>query len=305
MRDIISRFAPAPTGYLHLGHIVNAVYVWRETRARNGRILLRIEDHDRQRSRPEFEAAIVEDLAWLGFEADEPLVRQSERGAMYEEALDRLRARGLVYACACTRSHIARAYVGRPFQGRLDGEPERLALRSKDGARAFPASGGDAELRYPGTCAERGLREGPGLGLRVRLDPSVERFIDLRHGPQEQRPSEQCGDLLVRDRDGNWTYQFAATVDDNVQGVTLVIRGDDLLASTGRQIQLARLLGRREPPQFLHHPLIMKAAAHAAGSGGRGQKLSKSDSDTGIRELRAAGWTPARVIERALALVDR
>src|SRR2546423_15262649 len=114
MRDIISRFAPAPTGYLHLGHIVNAVYVWRETRARNGRILLRIEDHDRQRSRPEFEAAIVEDLAWLGFAADGPLVRQSERGAIYEEALDGLRERGLVYVCACTRSDIARATVGRP-----------------------------------------------------------------------------------------------------------------------------------------------------------------------------------------------
>ena len=109
--------------------------------------------------------------------------------------------------------------------------------------------------RYPGTCADRGLPEGPGLGLRVRLAPSVERFVDLRHGPQEQRPSEQCGDLLVRDRDGNWTYQFAATVDDHVQGVTLVIRGDDLLASTGRQIQLARLLGRAEAAAgSLHHP---------------------------------------------------
>jgi glutamyl-tRNA synthetase/glutamyl-Q tRNA(Asp) synthetase len=128
----------------------------------------------------------------------------------------------------------------------------------------------------------------------VRLAPSVERFVDLRHGPQEQRPSEQCGDLLVRDRDGNWTYQFAATVDDYVQRVTLVIRGDDLLASTGRQIQLARLLGRAEPPQFLHHRLIMKSAD---------QKLSKSDGDTGIRELRAAGWTPERVIELALASI--
>ena len=88
---------------------------------------------------------------------------------------------------------------------------------------------------------------------------SVERFVDLRHGPQEQQPSEQCGDLLVRDREGNWTYQFAATVDDYVQGVTQVIRGDDLLESTGRQLQLARLLGRREPPQFFHHPLIMKS----------------------------------------------
>ena len=150
----------------------------------------------------------------------------------------------------------------------------------------------DAELRYPGTCADRGLAEAPGLGLRVRLAPTVERFVDLRHGLQEQRPSEQCGDLLARDRDGNWTYQFAATVDDLVQGITLVIRGDDLLASTGRQIQLARLLGRDEPPEFLHHPLIMKSPD---------QKLSKSDGDTGIRELRARGLTPAQVIEMAMA----
>src|SRR5947208_5402168 len=99
MRGIISRFAPAPTGFLHLGHVVNAALVWRETRARDGRVLLRIEDHDRQRSRPEFEAAMLEDLAWLGFQADEPPVRQSERGAIYEDALDRLRSRGLVYAC--------------------------------------------------------------------------------------------------------------------------------------------------------------------------------------------------------------
>jgi glutamyl/glutaminyl-tRNA synthetase len=129
----------------------------------------------------------------------------------------------------------------------------------------------------------------------VRLEPSLERFLDLRLGAQEQRPSDQCGDLLARDRDGNWTYQFAATVDDYLQDVTLVIRGVDLLASTGRQIQLARLLGRAEPPAFLHHPLIMKSPE---------QKLSKSDGDTGIRELRARGWTPARVIEHALSLVE-
>jgi glutamyl-Q tRNA(Asp) synthetase len=305
MGAIISRFAPAPTGFLHLGHIVNAAYVWRETRARQGRILLRIEDHDRQRSRPEFEAAILEDLAWLGFAADVPLVRQSERGAIYQDALDRLRARGLVYACSCSRSDVSN--VGRPFsasaresrkratadapkrlrreggQGRQPGEAESLALHPN-------------EIRYPGTCRDRGLSDGPGVGLRVRLEPRVERFVDLRHGPQEQRPSEQCGDLLVRDREGNWTYQFAATVDDYVQGVTLVVRGDDLLASTGRQIQLARLLGRAEPPEFLHHPLIMKSPD---------QKLSKSDRDTGIRELRAAGWTPERVIDHALSLVSR
>jgi glutamyl-tRNA synthetase/glutamyl-Q tRNA(Asp) synthetase len=253
MRGIISRFAPAPTGFLHLGHALNAVCVWSETRRRHGRVLLRIEDHDRQRSRPAFEAAILEDLAWLGFEADEPLVRQSERDDIYIQALDTLRRQGLVYACSCTRSTI-----------------------------------------YPGTCRDRRLAEGAGVGLRVRLDPSIERFVDLRLGAQEQRPAEQCGDLLVRDRFGNWTYQFAATVDDMVQGVTLVVRGVDLLDSTGRQIQLARLLGRGEPPRFLHHPLIMKTAD---------QKLSKSDGHTGIRELRAAGFTAAQVIERALAAV--
>jgi glutamyl-tRNA synthetase/glutamyl-Q tRNA(Asp) synthetase len=224
------------------------LFVWETA----DRVLLRIEDHDRQRSRREFEAAIFEDLDWLGFVPDEPAVRQSDRGDIYLQALDGLRRQGLVYACRCTRA-----------------------------------------LPYPGTCRDRGLADAPGVGLRVRLDPSVEQFADLRLGPQEQRPSEQCGDLLVRDREGNWTYQFAVTVDDHVQGVTHVIRGDDLLESTGRQLQLARLLGRREPPQFLHHPLIMKTAT---------QKLSKSDGDTGVRDLRAHGWTPAQVIARAREL---
>ncbi len=190
--------------------------------------------------------------------ADDVPIRQSARGDIYRQALEALRARGLVYACACSRSDIQ-------------------------------------SDRYPGTCRDRGLADAPGLGLRVRLDPGVERFVDLRHGPQEQRPSEQCGDLLVRDRDGNWTYQFCAAVDDYLQGVTLVIRGDDLLPSTGRQIQLARLLGRAEPPQFMHHPLIMKSAT---------QKLSKSDGDTGIRDLRAAGWTPEDVLAHVRSLID-
>jgi glutamyl-tRNA synthetase/glutamyl-Q tRNA(Asp) synthetase len=127
----------------------------------------------------------------------------------------------------------------------------------------------------------------------VRLERSVERFDDLRHGPEEQCPAEQCGDLLVRGRDGQWSYQFAVAVDDFAQGVTLVIRGDDLRPSTGRQLQLARLLGRRAPPRFLHHPLVMKTPT---------QKLSKSDRDTGVRDLRAQGWSASRVIGEAAAL---
>jgi glutamyl-Q tRNA(Asp) synthetase len=261
----VSRFAPAPTGYLHLGHVLNAIHVWGVAHARGGRVLLRIEDHDRQRSRPEFEEAILEDLAWLGFVPDRCVrpVRQSERGSIYDEALEHLRDAGLVYACDCSRAAIA------------DAQTE---------------SAGERERRYPGTCAARRLPETRGLGVRIRLPETVERFDDLRHGPQTQRPSEQCGDLLARDRDGNWTYQFAAAVDDCAQGVTLVIRGDDLLASTGRQLLIARMLGRETPPEFLHHALLMKSAT---------QKLSKSDGDTGIRDLRARGWTAADVIGEA------
>jgi glutamyl-Q tRNA(Asp) synthetase len=131
------------------------------------------------------------------------------------------------------------------------------------------------------------------VGVRVRLDRTVERFEDRRLGLQEQQPAEQCGDVLVRDRHGNWTYQFAVVVDDWLQGVNLVIRGEDLLDSTGRQIQLARLLGRGHPPVFLHHELLMKTAT---------QKLSKSDGDTGVRDLRARGWSPHAVIEHARTL---
>jgi glutamyl-Q tRNA(Asp) synthetase len=255
---VTTRFAPAPTGYLHLGHVLNAIYVWAAARHNGpgGRVLLRIEDHDRTRSRPEFEAALLDDLAWLGYEPDGGVTRQSQRNSFYERALEGLRARGLTYACECSRADI--------------------------GAGA-----------YPGTCRDKNLLEAAGFGIRVRLDSTIERFKDLRLGPQEQRPSEQCGDVLVRDRDGNWTYQFAVVVDDWLQGVNLVIRGEDLLDSTGRQIQLARLVGRPQPPAFLHHELLMKTAT---------QKLSKSDGDTGVRDLRAKGWSAEAVIEQAKLL---
>src|SRR6266487_2888373 len=189
MGAIISRFAPAPTGFLHLGHVVNALCVWETA----DRVLLRIEDHDRQRSRREFEAAIFEDLDWLGFVPDEPAVRQSDRGDIYLQALDELRRQRLVYACRCTRAEILAAGPRRSL-------PAGTEVTRRDG-RSEPC--------YPGTCRDRGLADAPGLGLRVRLEPSIERFVDLHLGPQEQRPSEQCGDLLVRDREGNWTYQFA------------------------------------------------------------------------------------------------
>jgi glutamyl-Q tRNA(Asp) synthetase len=267
----VCRFAPSPTGVLHLGHVAHALWTWGVAGAVGGRVLIRIEDHDRGRSRPEYERQILEDLEWLGFVPDPDSWqslqkgpspwRQSDCDTVYSAAVARLSEAGLVYGCDCSRSTIARQ-LG---DGAVEGE----------------------ELRYPGTCRERGLAPGPGIGLRVRLPPNEEAFDDLRLGPQRQSPAEQCGDLLVRDKAGNWTYQFAVTVDDIRHGVNLVIRGEDLLSSTGRQMALARLLGRSALPRFLHHPLIRNEA---------GVKLSKKDRASGLAELRTGGMAPADVI---------
>jgi glutamyl-tRNA synthetase/glutamyl-Q tRNA(Asp) synthetase len=269
----VTRFAPAPTGFLHLGHVANARAGWGVAGALGGRVVLRVEDHDRQRCRPEYERALLDDLDWLGFAPDVfPTAayragrcdgRQSDRDAAYREAVAALTARDLVYACACSRREIE--------------------------ADAPDAAAG-AELRYPGTCRERGLALADGVTWRVRLPEGEECFDDARLGPQRQTPVAQCGDLAIRDRRGNWTYQLAVVVDDAHQGVSIVVRGEDLLASTGRQIQLARLLGRDVPPVYLHHGLLWKASA---------RKLSKADGDSGVRELRAAGWSPERVVGEA------
>ncbi|HEX5476193.1 MAG TPA: glutamate--tRNA ligase family protein [Vicinamibacterales bacterium] len=266
----LTRFAPAPTGRLHLGHVLNAKYVWGIARRVDGRVLLRIEDHDRARCRPEFELDVLDTLDWLGFAADVYPTssyragrcdgRQSDRDSIYRAALEALAARGLVYACDCSR---------------------RLIQQTR--------AAGD-EPRYTGRCRTRGLPLADGYGWRVRMDPGLERFVDVRLGEQVQSPADQCGDVLVRDRDGHWTYQFAVTVDDCLQQIDFVVRGVDLLGSTGRQIRLARLLGRERPPVFLHHPLMMKSPT---------QKLSKSDRDTGIADLRARGWSRDDVLAAA------
>ena len=267
-----TRFAPAPTGSLHLGHVVNAIYVWGMARAHDGQVVLRIEDHDRSRCRPELEQALLDDLQWLGFVPDiAPIAefrggtsvhRQSDSEWRYAAAITALEIRDRVYVCTCSRGDIARLV------------PDVA----------------DAEMRYPGTCRTRGVPSGASKQRRVILHDAAERFFDLRLGPQEQRPAEQCGDLLARDRLGQWTYQFAVTVDDLEDGIDVVIRGEDLLASTGRQRALARLLGRKRSAQFLHHPLIRRPD---------GAKLSKSAGDSGVRELRDAGLTAAEVIGRA------
>jgi glutamyl-tRNA synthetase/glutamyl-Q tRNA(Asp) synthetase len=250
--------------------VVNAIWTWGVARLIGSRVLLRIEDHDRTRCRAEYEAALLEDLEWLGFEPDlvsgtgarggRKLVRQSDWSGLYEAHLRELANKGVAYVCDCSRRTIAEAAGGDPF---------------------------NEETPYPGTCRNRALTPGPGRGWRVIMEPGDERFTDLRLGPQVQHPSEQCGDVLVQDRLGQWTYQFAVAADDMEQGIGLVVRGEDLLGSTGRQIRLARLMGRSSPPRFLHHPLLRKPD---------GSKLSKSAGDTGVRELRAAGRAPAEVI---------
>jgi glutamyl-Q tRNA(Asp) synthetase len=264
---MLTRFAPAPTGALHLGHVLNAIYVWDLARAHGAQVLLRIEDHDRERCRPEYEAGILDDLDWLGFVPDIfPTTdyragrcpgRQSDRVEIYREAVAMLQAKGLLYACDCTR---------RTLSG-----------------------------RYDGRCRTRGLALSDGYGWRVVVDAGVEAFDDLVLGRQAQEPSDQCGDVLIRDRRGNWTYQFAVSVDDWQQKIDLVIRGADLLDSTGRQIRLGRMLGREHPARYAHHPLIMKSPD---------QKLSKSDGDTGVRDLRGRGWTPADVLAAAQSSIS-
>jgi len=260
-----TRFAPAPTGYLHLGHVANALWVWGLAAATGARVLLRIEDHDRERSRAAFDATILQDLDWLGFTPDAGPIRQRENPEPYEAVLDLLRMHRLVYACDCTRAVFA-------------------AWASEHGRR-WRGPG------CPGGCRDRALPEDDDLTVRVALGPEAESWSDRILGRQAGDPSA-AGDPPVRDRHGSWTYGFAVVVDDLRQAITLVVRGEDLADATPAQIRLARLLGRREPPEFAHHSLIRKPG---------GAKLSKADGDTGVRDLRAAGLQPTGVIGAAAA----
>jgi glutamyl/glutaminyl-tRNA synthetase len=258
----LTRYAPAPTGYLHLGHVANAVWSWGLAASAGARVLLRIEDHDLQRCRPEYDEALLEDLDWLGFRADDGPVRQSDRESIgaYTEALERLHADGLVYGCDCTRS--------------------TFAAWAEANERSWSAPG------CPGDCGSRGVS---GPVLRVALGGGGEVWSDLLAGPCRGDVAAS-GDLAIRDRHGNWTYGFCVVVDDLRQGIDLVVRGRDLLVATAGQIRLARALGRDSPPTFAHHALIMRPD---------GTKLSKSSGATGVRELRAAGRSPAEVIQLA------
>ncbi|MFN8398042.1 MAG: glutamate--tRNA ligase family protein [Bacteroidia bacterium] len=271
-----TRFAPSPTGYLHMGHVVNAIYVWGLARALDGEVVLRLENHDRTRCKPEFEAALLQDLEWLGLLPDLGKIeefrsgacdfRQSDCEAHYVAALEELRAQGLVYACDCSRTKI----VGRT--GQADGE----------------------ELRYDGHCRNRGLEDGPGRTLRVRLSDESVRFQDILLGEQVQHPFSEVGDVAIRDNHGHWTYQFAVVVDDIRHDINLIVRGMDILSSTGRQILMRRMLGGRDDLVFLHHQLLVDA---------QGRKLSKRDFSADIHTRFLNGESKDSVISEAVGLL--
>ena len=273
------RFAPSPTGYLHEGHLLSALYVWAASHKWQLKVHLRIEDHDRGRARDEYIQSIYEDLAWFGFKWDSQSI-QSKRGEVYLKALETLEKQGLVYPCYCSRKQLEEenpksetgeiVYRGKCF---LQTSSWRATTRHLD-------SGSVAGM----TCS---TENNVPHNLRVIIPDKVIEWHDLRLGDFRENPKEQCGDFPIRDRDGQWTYQFAVCVDDIDEEITHVVRGEDIRSSTARQIALMRLLGRNEAPIYLHHPLIVDPA---------GKKLSKREMAHSLRQDRTAGATAEELL---------
>jgi glutamyl-Q tRNA(Asp) synthetase len=258
----VGRFAPSPTGALHAGSLVAALASWLDARACRGRWLVRIEDIDGPRCVPGADHEILRQLRLLGLHPDEPPLWQSTRDAAYALALEALRASGSAYPCGCTRRDIEAAVEQAP-----------------------PRHGG---LIYPGTCRD-GLHGKPARAWRVHCGSPdqalVIRWRDRRLGVQTQDVTHEVGDFVVKRADGLWAYQLAVVVDDAAQGITHIVRGDDLADNTPRQIHLQALLGL-PTPSYLHTPLVR---------GADGEKLSKQNGATALdvsdplATLRAAG----------------
>ncbi len=279
----VGRLAPSPTGALHLGNAWAFLLAWLAARTEGGRLILRQEDIDPQRSRPAWREGVEYDLRWLGLDWDEgPDVggpnepyEQSARGEKYAAALERLDARGLVYPCFCTRKEL-RLMAGAPH-GAADGL-------------------GDVGAAYPGTCRrlsaqERAARLAIGCRASLRiLCPEGEggrmEFLDLVRGPQSFTLTKCGGDFALRRSDGVWAYQLAVTVDDGLMGVTQVVRGEDILFSTPRQLFLYGLLGYT-PPRFAHIPLLYDA---------RGERLAKRHASLSLAALRDQGCRPEAIV---------
>lgn len=275
-----ARFAPSPTGWLHLGHAYAALFAWQQARETDGRFLVRLEDIDAARSRPEYEQALFEDLAWLGLDWEKPVRRQSGHFADYQAALDRLSALGLLYPCFCTRREI-----------------------QEEIARADRAPHGPDGALYPGTCRAlspeeraRRIASGQPYALRLHMEraralaPADLAWHDLDHGTHQATPGI-FGDAVLARKDTPASYHLAVVVDDALQGITLVTRGLDLLPATHLHRLLIALLGL-PVPQWRHHRLITDA---------QGRRLAKRDDARSLRHLRAEGWTPEK-IRRELAL---
>jgi glutamyl-Q tRNA(Asp) synthetase len=245
-RGYIGRFAPSPTGPLHAGSLVAALASWLDARAHGGRWLVRIEDVDTPRCVPGADETILRQLAACGLVSDEQPLWQSRRGALYQAALDQLVREGRAYPCACSRKDIEQA----------------LAAQGHPRAR-------HAELVYPGTC-RKGLGGRPARAWRFKTEPRLVEWKDRRLGAQQQDVASEVGDFVLKRADGPWAYQLAVVVDDARQGITQIVRGEDLADNTARQIMLQGALGL-PTPGYLHTPLVL---------GPNGEKLSKQNGAT-------------------------
>ncbi|HEX9589644.1 MAG TPA: tRNA glutamyl-Q(34) synthetase GluQRS [Bradyrhizobium sp.] len=279
----VFRFAPSPNGYLHLGHALSALLNFDSARRSGGRFLLRIEDIDATRCRPEFETAIYEDLAWLGIAWETPVRRQSEHLSEYRDAVERLAAEGLVYPSFESRGEIARLVAQR--------EAEAPWPRDPDGTPLYPG----AAKSLPADQRARLLESGALYALRLDMAAARARAGDLTwlehgEGPDGEtgrvaaRP-QAWGDVILARKEAPTSYHLSVVIDDARQGVTEVVRGEDLFWSTSVHRLLQQLLGLPHPV-YRHHRLVRD---------GEGRKLSKSTMATGLRELRAAGATPADI----------
>jgi glutamyl-Q tRNA(Asp) synthetase len=279
----IFRFAPSPNGHLHLGHAYSALLNDEMARATDGRLLLRIEDIDTARCRPEYEAAILDDLQWLGIAWQPNVRRQSEHFDDYQAAVEKLEAMGLLYPSFESRSEIAALVAARDRQGHWPRDP--------DGVPLYPGRA----RKMPKAERERRRREGEPFALRLAIDAAVARagvltWNETGCGPQGQSgivaaAPQMWGDVVLARKEAPTSYHLAVAIDDALQGVTDVVRGQDLFWSTGIHRLLQALLGLPEPT-YHHHRLILDAG---------GRKLSKSTLATSLRQLRASGTSPAEV----------
>ena len=269
---VTGRFAPSPTGRMHLGNVFSALLSWLSAKSKGGRWLLRIEDIDRGRSRQAFADMMMDDLEWLGLTWDGEPVYQSERSDIYEQYFQELRQRGLTYPCYCTRADLLATQAPHESDGRVV-YPGTCRPKMVEGG---------GFLDGPSARAERKVEGGRAAATRLMVPNEEVVFTDGHYGQHSVNLAEQVGDFIIRRKDGAWAYQLVVVIDDALMGVTEVVRGCDLLLSSPQQVWLARLLGF-EPPAFYHLPLLCNE---------QGQRLSKRDQSLDMASLRERYTAP-------------